>query len=330
MSRTSPQALLSTDLALPNRRQGKVRDVYDLEPAASGGAERLLVISTDRLSAFDVVMPTPVPGKGRVLTSISEHWFDLIEREGICQTHRLGPEEQTLPRLDEQTLEILRGRAVVVRACRVVPVECVVRGYLAGSGWVEYQRSQSVCSVALPPGLRQGDRLPEPIFTPATKAPHGEHDLNISFEDACGIAGSEVMAYLRDTSLRVYTFAHEHARARGMILADTKFEFGFPLDGQGRTGGRPVLIDEVLTPDSSRFWPLERWSPGVEQVSFDKQYVREYLLELVAAGRWNKQAPGPELPEEIISNTTARYEEAFRRLKAPPGTCRVEKGTVCQ
>ncbi|MHC4976176.1 MAG: phosphoribosylaminoimidazolesuccinocarboxamide synthase, partial [Planctomycetota bacterium] len=318
MTRITPDTLQRTDLTLPNRRQGKVRDIYDLPPAREGGAPRLLVVSTDRLSAFDVVMPTPVPGKGRMLTSISEHWFDLIEREEICQTHRLSVEEQEMADLDRDTQELLRGRSVVVRACRVVPVECVVRGYLAGSGWNEYKRDQCVCGVELPAGLRQGDRLPEPIFTPATKAEQGEHDENITFEAACDRAGAEVMQYLRDVSLRIYRFAHQHAMERGVILADTKFEFGFPLAPDGTPSQTPVLVDEVLTPDSSRFWPRECWSPGQEQVSFDKQYVREYLLELVSAGRWNKQDPGPELPEDIIQNTMARYEEASRRLMDQP------------
>jgi phosphoribosylaminoimidazole-succinocarboxamide synthase len=318
MTKTSPEALVNTDLPLPEKRQGKVRDVYSLPPATPGGAGRLLVISTDRLSAFDVVLPTPVPGKGRILTALSEFWFDLVETQGICGTHRLPAAEQALPALEPELLRKLAGRSVVVRSCRVIPVECVVRGYLAGSGWVEYQQHGTVCGIELSTGLREGDKLPTPIFTPATKAEQGEHDENITFQESCDTAGREIMERLREVSIHLYNFAHEYASARGIILADTKFEFGYPLDASGEALEEPVLIDEVITPDSSRFWPAESWSPGKEQESFDKQFVREYLLGLVSAGRWNKHAPGPELPEEIITSTTARYEEASRRLMDPP------------
>jgi phosphoribosylaminoimidazole-succinocarboxamide synthase len=311
------RAVFETRLPLPGRRQGKVRDVYELPPMQPGGVPRLLIVATDRISAFDVVMPTPIPGKGILLTAISAAWFRFIEQRGLVATHVLpGPLADALKGvgLSREHREMLEGRTTVARRCRVVPVECVVRGYLAGSGWVEYQAHGTVCGVALPPGLRQGDRLPEAIFTPATKAEQGEHDENISFERACEIAGRGVMERLRSISLAIFGAASAHALQRGVILADTKFEFGFPLDAQGRDDGEPILVDEALTPDSSRFWPADEWRPGQEQPSFDKQYLREHLLRLVAQGQWAKQPPAPALPEEVVRNTRARYEEAARRL----------------
>ena len=298
-----------THLPFPGRRQGKVRDVYDLP------GDRLLIVATDRLSAFDVVMPTPVPGKGILLTDISTRWFRHIESLDLCPTHLLSVDPADAPGLSADEARALAGRVMVTRRCRVVPVECVVRGYLEGSGWVEYQREGAVSGVPMPAGLRRGDALPQPIFTPATKAEMGAHDENIDFDHACRIAGADTMTRLRDLSLRIYHAGATYARDRGIILADTKFEFGFPIDSQGRdTGEGPILIDEVLTPDSSRYWDASTWTPGQEQQSFDKQFVREYLLELVAAGKWNKTAPGPELPGAVIEGTLSRYREVRRRL----------------
>ena len=311
------RAMSSTTLPLAGKRSGKVRDVYDLPPDEVG-RPRLLIVATDRISAFDVVMPTPIPGKGRILTSIAARWFGLIEREGLARTHVISTSVEDVPGVDDAQREDLRGRVMVARACRIVPIECVVRGYLAGSGWGEYRERGRVCGVALPAGLRQGDRLSEPIFTPATKAARGAHDENIDFERACAIAGRGTMERLRERSIAIYRFAHEYASKRGMILADTKFEFGFPLGAGGGGGGgepgEPMLADEVLTPDSSRYWPADRWSPGRAQESFDKQFLREHLQRLVEAGEWDKGSPGPELPPEVVGGTLGRYREALERL----------------
>jgi phosphoribosylaminoimidazole-succinocarboxamide synthase len=305
-------ALYQTSLDLPGRRQGKVRDIYRM-PAEAGQPARVLIVATDRISAFDVVLPDPIPGKGRLLTDISVHWFSFIDRLDLIHNHLISTDPADLPGVDAEQREQLAGRIMLGRAARVVPVECVARGYLAGSGWGEYQKTGAVCGIELPSGLQRCDRLPEPIFTPATKAEVG-HDENIDFERACSIAGRDVMERLRDLTLRIYGEASRYAEQRGIILADTKFEFGFALDDEGKETDELILIDEVLTPDSSRFWPQEDYEPGREQDSFDKQYVRNYLLELVEAGTWDKTPPGPPLPEEIIRNTTARYEEARRRL----------------
>jgi len=307
-------AMERTNLPLEDRREGKVRDVYGLPPAQSGGPPRILLVATDRLSAFDVVLPTPIPGKGRLLTEISTRWFGFIEEGGLAETFLVSTDAAEIPGISDAERAALRGRVVIGTRCEVVPVECVARGYLAGSGWVEYQQSGTVCGVSLPPGLRQGDRLPEPIFTPATKAEQGAHDENISFEQACEIAGEATMRRLRDLTMSIYNAASARAAKRGVIIADTKFEFGRPVDRAGDPEAPLLLIDEALTPDSSRFWPAEAWKPGEEQPSFDKQYVREHLLRLVEAGRWNKQAPGPELPEDVVRNTLRRYEEARSRL----------------
>ncbi|MCC5829061.1 MAG: phosphoribosylaminoimidazolesuccinocarboxamide synthase [Phycisphaeraceae bacterium] len=328
------EPLFTTDLPLPARREGKVRDVYVLPadrgdvsagpgdlasgPAGVGSAdadldranvEALLIIATDRISAFDVVMPTPVPGKGIALTQIASFWFDLVERElgGRLGHHLLHTDSGRIGQLAPEHQRLIAGRCMISRPARVIPIECVVRGYLAGSGWKEYQAGGAVCGVALPPGLRQSDRLPEPIFTPATKAETG-HDENISFERACDMVGAGIMEKMRDWSLRLYQIGHDHARARDIILADTKFEFGLDADG------RLMLVDEILTPDSSRFWPAERYEPGHEQPSFDKQFVRDYLEALCARGQWDKTDPGPELPPEIVEQTLDRYREACRRL----------------
>ncbi len=303
--------LMQTDLPLPGRRQGKVRDIYDCTTAADG-KPALAIIATDRLSAFDVVMPNGPVGKGVILTQISRFWFDRIAAKlgDKLQHHLLSTDPAAIAGLTEAQREPLRGRVMIGRKTRVVPIECVVRGYLAGSGWKEYQQSQTVCGMKLPAGLGQCDKLPEPIFTPATKAESG-HDENISFERACDEVGEPLMQTLRELSLAIYRLGHDHAAQRGIILADTKFEFGLPLEGDQ---SKPILIDEVLTPDSSRFWPADDYQPGRDQASYDKQYVRNYLEELVAAGRWDKTPPGPTLPDEVMTNTMRKYHEAYERL----------------
>ena len=306
------QPVYETDLPLPGRRQGKVRDIYQL-PADGMNPSRILIVATDRVSAFDVVLPTPIPGKGRLLTSISTQWFDFIRSLNIIDDHLLSTNPADLSDLNDEQRSSLDGRMMLGRAAEVIPVEFVVRGYITGSGWVEYGQSQSVCGISLASDLQQCEKLPEPIFTPATKA-DVDHDENIDFERACGIAGREVMERLRDISLRIYSEGAAYALSRGIILADTKFEFGYALDDSGQRTDEIILIDEVLTPDSSRFWPAEDYAPGRDQDSFDKQYVRNYLLELVKAGTWDKTPPGPELPETIVTNTLARYREAGQRL----------------
>ena len=305
-------AVFETMLPLGGRRQGKVRDVYAL-PAPAGEAPRLLVVATDRISAFDVVMPTPVPGKGRLLTEISVGWFRFLRSQAIVPDHMLGTDVAAIPGLNEAERRMLSGRSMICRAARVVQVECVARGYLAGSGWQEYREHGTACGIPLPRGLEQCGRLPEPIFTPATKAAEG-HDENISFERMCDAIGGDLAARLRTLTLRVYGAAAERARARGLILADTKFEFGFALDAGGEPTGELMLVDEVLTPDSSRYWPLEGYAPGRDQPSFDKQFLRNWLLSEVAAGRWRKEPPGPQLPPEVLRQTVAKYEEAARLL----------------
>lgn len=307
-------AILDTELPLPGRRSGKVRDVYDLPPTPAG-VPRLLIVASDRLSAFDVVLPTPIPGKGSLLTRMSCRWFELIEKNGLATHHLLSTDPADVPGLLEDERSMLRGRIMITRKCHVVPVECVARGYLDGSGWKEYSQSGAVCGVELPAGLERGGKLPEPIFTPATKAEQGAHDENISFDRACDIAGERIMDRLREQTLAIYTAAHDYAEKRGVILADTKFEFGYPLDIDGaRVSDDPILIDEALTPDSSRYWPADQWKPGGPQVSYDKQYVREHLEALTKAGKWDKTPPGPELPDEVVAGTIARYDEAYRRL----------------
>jgi phosphoribosylaminoimidazole-succinocarboxamide synthase len=305
-----PEALMETHLPLPNRRQGKVRDIYDV--SLKEGSPGLAIVASDRISAFDVVMPNGIPGKGIILTQISVFWFEMIaQRLGAKLRHHLASTDPAdLPALSEAQRASLRGRVMIGRRTRVVPIECVVRGYLAGSGWAEYKQSQTVCGVKLPPGLRQCDKLPEPIFTPATKEATG-HDINISFERACAVVGRELATKLRDLSIATYTMARDYAAGRGIIIADTKFEFGLPLAGDAR---EPMLIDEALTPDSSRFWPADQYQPGRDQQSFDKQYVRNYLQGLVDAGKWDKTPPGPVLPEEVVRNSLAKYLDAYRLL----------------
>jgi phosphoribosylaminoimidazole-succinocarboxamide synthase len=285
----------STVTGLEMIHRGKVRDIYAIDAA------HMLIVTTDRLSAFDVVLPDPIPDKGRVLTQISSYWF---ARTGQLVPNQLAdlPLERVI-RVPEE-LARLRTRSVVVRRLKPLPLEAVVRGYLIGSGWKDYQRSGAVCGIKLPVGLRLADRLPAPIFTPATKAPSGQHDENIGFEQVYDLVGHGLAQQVRATAIALYEFASEHARTRGIIIADTKFEFG--LDDAGGM----VLIDEALTPDSSRFWPADTWQPGSSPPSFDKQFVRDYLETL----DWNKQAPGPRLPADIIQKTSDKYREALRRL----------------
>ena len=289
-------AVYETDLAgLTRLHRGKVRDLYALDD------DRMLIVATDRLSAFDVVLPDPIPGKGRVLNEISLFWFARTAH--IVPNHLTGM-ALSCAVTDPADLGLLEGRAVIVRRLRALPIEAVVRGYLIGSGWNDYRARGAICGITLPPGLQQAQALSTPIFTPATKAARGEHDENISFDATEKLLGAELAAAVRDTALALYRFATEHARARGIIIADTKFEFG--VDRLGRL----TLIDELLTPDSSRFWPADTWKLGTSPPSFDKQFVRDYLETL----DWNKRPPGPHLPPEIIERTAGKYREALRRL----------------
>ncbi len=292
-------AVYETELAgLTRLHRGKVRDLYALDH------DRLLIVATDRLSAFDVVLPDPIPGKGRVLNEISLFWFARTAH--IVANHLTGlPLSDAIS--DAGQRELLAGRAVIVRRLRALPIEAVVRGYLIGSGWKDYCATGAICGIALPPGLQQAQALPTPIFTPATKAPRGEHDENISFAATEQLIGAPLAAAVRECALALYRFAAGHARARGIIIADTKFEFG--IDPEGKL----TLIDEVLTPDSSRFWPAETWRVGGSPPSFDKQFVRDYLETL----DWNKRAPAPHLPQAIIDATADKYREALRRLTSP-------------
>ncbi len=314
-------AVAETRLALGDRRRGKVRDTY-LLPGADGGRDAIVMIATDRLSAFDVVLPTPIPGKGRVLTRMAEFWLRLIEARGLGPTHLISTDHHAIPEsaLTETTgRDHLAGRTTIGKRCAVIPVECVVRGYLEGSGWTDYQSTGQVCGVSLPHGLERCARLPEPVFTPATKAETG-HDENIGFDAACahaaGFGGRQMLGRLRDRSIAIYRMASDHARERGIVLADTKFEFGLPLrdDGSADTEAEPILIDEALTPDSSRFWPADGYKPGRTQPSYDKQFVREYLQSLVDSGAWDKAPPGPALPSSVIDGTIERYRQALERL----------------
>jgi len=305
-------ALMRTDLPLLGRREGKVRDVYEL-PRRAGEAPRLLVVATDRISAFDVVMPVPIAGKGRLLTALSLFWFRFLRERSRVPDHLLSDRVSEVPGIDATSVRALVGRSMICKAARVVPIECVVRGYLAGSGWHEYRESGRICGLELPKGLQRSDRLPAPIFTPATKASEG-HDENITFEQAVATAGSEVMERLRAWSLELYELAAAHASERGILLADTKFEFGFELDADSAPTDSLMLIDEVLTPDSSRYWPADAWAPGRDPPSFDKQHLREWLLALEARGGWDRSPPGPPLPRAVIEETVARYREALARL----------------
>lgn len=297
------EALMSTDLPLANKRTGKVRDLYDL-PLADGSAG-ILIIATDRVSVFDVVLGNGIPGKGVLLTQISKLWFDYFKDD--YAHHLISTDPADIGGLTDSQRKDLEGRIMICRKAKVVPIECIVRGYLTGSGYKDYLGSGEVCGIALPAGMTNSDRIDSPIFTPSTKAEQG-HDENISFEAACELVGENVMQEIRDISFGIYKKGSAYALDRGIIIADTKFEFGWGEQGE------IVLIDEVLTPDSSRFWPAAEWQPGREQNSFDKQYVRNYTETLVSAGQWDKQYPGPELPEEVIANTLARYREALRLL----------------
>lgn len=284
--------LLESSLCGVPVRRGKVRDVYDL-------GNKLLLVSTDRISAFDWVLPTGIPDKGRVLTQLSRFWFERLD----VPHHMLSTDVDDYDLPAEVDTKPLRGRSMLVKKSQVVPVECVVRGYLAGSGWKEYQSTGRVCGVNLPAGLAQCQRLPEPIFTPATKAQQGEHDENISFERMVEIVGRETAEDLRRRSLDVYARGAEYAAERGILIADTKFEFG-------RVDGKVLLVDEVLTPDSSRFWPADGYEPGRGQRSFDKQFVRDWL----SGTAWDKNSPPPELPDEIVRRTREKYVEVYERL----------------
>jgi len=285
----------STLKSLPLLARGKVRDVYAV------GDEHLLIVTTDRLSAFDVILPDPIPGKGAVLTAVSNFWFERTR--DIVPNHLSALTlAEVLPDAGER--EQVEGRAIIVKKLKALPVEAIVRGYLIGSGWKDYQQTGAVCGIPLPAGLQQADKLPAAIFTPSTKADTGAHDENIDFGKACAMLGPEIAEQVRDVSLAIYTSCAEYALERGIIIADTKFEFGLDADN------RLVLIDEVLTPDSSRFWPADSYAPGSSPASFDKQFVRDYLETL----DWDKTAPGPALPAAVIAQTADKYREAQRRL----------------
>lgn len=289
------EALQSTDFHdLLLYARGKVRDLYQV-------GEDLLFVATDRISAFDHVLGTGIPDKGKILTQISLFWFHLLA--DVVPNHVITADVTEYPKSLQPYADVLRGRSMLVKRAQMFPVECVVRGYLSGSGWKEYQATGKVCGIALPSGLKESSRLPEPIFTPATKSASGEHDINISFEEMSLRVGSADSEKLRELTLAIYTRASTHAEANGMILADTKFEFG-------RTARGIVLADEVLTPDSSRYWPRSTYSSGGPQISFDKQFVRDYLEKI----QWNKQAPAPGLPEDVVMHTREKYLEAFRRI----------------
>jgi phosphoribosylaminoimidazole-succinocarboxamide synthase len=287
------KVVLSTELpGLLLFKRGKVRDMYDL-------GNRLLMVATDRISCFDVVLPTGIPHKGEVLTRISCFWFRFTER--IIPNHLVTCRFEDFPP-QLRRYEVLRGRSMIVEKAKPLPVECVVRGYISGSAWREYREKGSVCGIKLPQGLSESERLPEPVYTPATKAEEG-HDVNITYEETVRIVGEELASEMREKSLEIYEAASEYAEGRGIIIADTKFEFGL-------LNGKLILIDELLTPDSSRFWPAELYSPGRPQVSYDKQFARDYL----ESTGWNKQPPAPELPEDVVLATSKKYLEALRRL----------------
>ncbi len=287
-------ALIKTDLnGMKLFTRGKVRDVYDLD-------DKLLIVATDRISAYDCIMPNGIPGKGKILTAMSIFWFDMMQ--DIVQNHLVASEVDDYPPELREFREVLDGRSMLVKKADRLDLECVARGYLSGSGWREYKSSGSVCGIQLPDGLRESDRLPQIIFTPATKADSG-HDENISFEEALDIVEMEVLEKLRDLTIAIYRKAHNYAQEKGIIIADTKFEFGI-------TDSQTILIDEILSPDSSRFWPKDRYTPGGPQDSFDKQFVRDYLDTL----DWDKTPPAPELPEDIVQRTLDKYKEAYRQL----------------
>ncbi|MEK7206604.1 MAG: phosphoribosylaminoimidazolesuccinocarboxamide synthase [Pseudomonadota bacterium] len=302
-----PDTLFQSDIrSLKLRHRGKVRDIYDIDD------QHMLIVTTDRLSAFDVVLNDPIPGKGALLTAMSNFWFNRTRHILPNQLSDI-PLEQVLK--DAAERKQVEGRAVVVRKLKALPVEAIVRGYIVGSGWKEYKTSGTVCGIKLPAGLKEADRLPEPIFTPSTKAAVGEHDENISFEKAVEILGRDIAERVRNATLAVYKDCAQYALTRGIIIADTKLEFG--LDEQGTL----TLIDEVLTPDSSRFWPADSYKPGANPPSFDKQYVRDWL----EASGWNKKAPAPKLPSEVIARTAEKYREALTRLTGSETAARVAR-----
>lgn len=285
--------------SLPKIHEGKVRDIYAIDD------ESMLIVTTDRLSAFDVVLPDPIPDKGYILNRISNFWFERTRH--IVPNHLTGKPVSDVVR-DPEELAQLEGRSVIVRRLKALPVEAVVRGYLIGSGWKDYQHNGAVCGIDLPKGLQLAQRLPEPLFTPATKAAAGDHDENISFQQMVDVVGAPLAERVREVAIELYEYAANHARARGIIIADTKFEFG--VDDHGTL----VLIDEVLTPDSSRFWPADTYRVGTSPPSFDKQFVRDYLETL----DWNKTAPGPPLPPEVVQRTSAKYREALDKITSVP------------
>jgi phosphoribosylaminoimidazole-succinocarboxamide synthase len=288
-------AVLETNLkGLELARRGKVRDIYDLGKA-------LLIVATDRISAFDVVMPEPIPDKGKILNQISLHWFEAMRF--LVPNHLISSTPDDYPIKCRPHADVLRGRSMLVKKARPLPIECVVRGYISGSGWKSYQKTQSICGIDLPAGLRESDKLPEPLFTPSTKEEIGVHDINIDFDEVCRRIGPAAAAKVRELSVAIYRKGADMALEKGIIIADTKFEFGI-IDEQ------IVLIDEVLTPDSSRFWPMQTYHPGGSQQSFDKQYLRDYLLSI----HWDKKPPAPHLPDDVVRNTRAKYVEAQRLL----------------
>jgi phosphoribosylaminoimidazole-succinocarboxamide synthase len=296
--------LLQTSLeGLSLNRRGKVRDVYEI--ALPSGEPALLIVATDRISAFDYVLGSGIPDKGKVLTQLSGFWFERVG--DLVPHHLISLDVEEFPEAAQPHRDVLRGRTMLARRTDPIPIECVARGYLSGSGWKEYQQTGSVCGVRLPAGLRESDRLPAPIFTPATKADSG-HDVNITEEEAGRLVGSDLIARLKSLTLEIYRRGTEHAESKGIIIADTKFEFG--MVGAGNPATDVVLIDEVLTPDSSRFWPQAEYEPGHGQPSFDKQFVRDYLEDI----KWNKQPPVPALPDEVIRRTREKYIDAYRLL----------------
>lgn len=288
-------AVLETGLAgLDLIKRGKVRDIYDL-------GDQLLLVATDRISAFDVIMPEPIPDKGKILNQISIFWFQHMG--SLVPNHVVSGDVEDFPAACQPHADVLAGRSMLVHKTEPLPIECVVRGYISGSGWKSYQKSQSVCGIQLSPGLSESSKLPEPIFTPSTKEEVGVHDINIDFEEACRRIGKELAEKVRDLSLAIYQKGSQLALEKGIIIADTKFEFGL-------RNGDVILIDEVLTPDSSRFWPMEEYQPGGAQKSFDKQYLRDYLLSI----EWDKNPPAPHLPDDVITNTRSKYLEALRLI----------------
>jgi phosphoribosylaminoimidazole-succinocarboxamide synthase len=289
------QAVIETNFKGINLiKRGKVRDVYDL-------GNELLMVATDRISAFDVVMPDPIPEKGKILTRISLYWFDIMKP--LLPNHVISGDVDDYPESCRPHMDVLRGRSMLVKKTEPLPIECIVRGYISGSGWNDYQASGEVCGIKLPAGLKESAKLPEPVFTPSTKAETGVHDINIDFNEAVKMIGKRLADKVRELSIAIYKKGADFAHKKGIIIADTKFEFGILED-------ELMLIDEILTPDSSRFWPLEFYQPGGPQKSYDKQYLRDYLLSI----KWNKKPPAPSLPQDVISNTYNKYQEAFRQL----------------